>query len=199
MDNNTEKKHKFHFIVCNILITILVSILINILWNGPPIWLLSVQEWISRAISSAPAQLHTWNFEIVEKLIIPLISVGSSLLGVWIGSKLSYRSQIKESHLKMLQDAYADTITSAVQRLKDPTSDSLATLISSCEKTRVLCSDESDAVLLALEKNANIREFDDEAFFQSIHDLRKAARKDIESASEISNNDSRKKRKNDVT
>lgn len=81
------------------------------------------------------------------------VAVGGTfaLAGTIIGTIMTKKATDRQERRKMLVDCYADVFAKHYEFLSDQTPRSLAVLIASIERLRVICSDETDDVLSEFE------------------------------------------------
>lgn len=112
-------------------------------------------------------------------LVSTLITSIATLLGVFIGAKLSEHSASRTEKKRILAEFYAEVFSEYSYFVLKQNSECKIRLISACKKTRLLCSDESERILILLE-NAVFEDRPDSAVCGPlIGMLLKSAKKDM--------------------
>nr|DAF51080.1 MAG TPA: hypothetical protein [Siphoviridae sp. ctFPV4] len=73
-----------------------------------------------------------------------------TLVGVFIGAKLTNASSSRQEEKKILSEFYADVFIAYSNYVICQNNENIANILSACEKTKLLCSEKSAEVLNAL-------------------------------------------------
>lgn len=132
-------------------------------------------DTVNTVASTATETASFWDSEFASALLVS----GFTILGVFIGAHLSNKSMESQETMRLLAEFYSETFSTYTAAAPFKNQDKLLAFLASAEKTKLLCSEESEKVLNKLEEAVTEPVIDIQKCGELLVELRESAKKDL--------------------